>query len=81
MDAVTDAQGQGPAPVPGLTGTGALAHHDLLPPTGQVAGREQKEQDPSGLGHAPLAPLGPLASGTEAPVEESRRLGSYHRMN
>lgn len=27
MDAVTDAPGQGPAPVPGLTATGAPGHH------------------------------------------------------
>lgn len=77
MDAVMDAHGQGPALVQGLLGIGALAHHGLLPPTDQEAGREQKEQDPTGPGHG-LAPLVP--TGAAALVDESHLLGSYHRM-
>lgn len=78
MDAVTDGQGQGPALVQGLMDIGALAHRGLLPPTGQEAGREQKQQDPIGLGHG-LARL--VATGAAALVDESHLLGSYHRMS
>lgn len=80
MDAVMDAHGQGPALVQDLTGIGALAHHGLRPPTGQEAGREEKQQDPTGLGHG-LAPLALVASGAAAPVDENRLLGSSHRTN
>lgn len=78
MDAVMDDHGPGPALVQGLTGIGALAHHGLLRPTGEEAGREQKEQDPTGLGHG-LAPL--VVTGAAALVDESHLLGSYHLMN
>lgn len=78
MDAVMDAHGQGPALVQGLMGIGALDHHGLLPPTGEQVGREQKEQDPTGLGHG-LAPL--VATGAAAQMDESHLLGSWHHMN
>lgn len=80
MDVVMDAHGQGPALAQGLTGIGGLARHVLLPPTAQEAGREQKEQDPTGLDHG-LVPLALVASGAAALVDESRLLGSYHHMN
>lgn len=54
MGAATD--DHGPVPGQGLMGTVVLAHRGLLIPTGQEAGREQKEQDPTGHGLAPLAP-------------------------
>lgn len=74
MDAAMDAHEQGLAPVQGLTGTGAPAHHALLLPIGEEAGREQKEEeDPTGQGHD-LAPL--VASGAAALVDESHQLGS-----
>lgn len=78
MDAATDAHGQGPALDPGLTGTGAPAHHALLYHTGEEPGREQKEQDPTGPGLG-LAPL--VATGAAALVDESHHLGSWRRMN
>lgn len=73
MDGVMAAHDQGPALVQGLMATGGLAHHGLLPPSGQEAGRELKQQDPTGLGHG-LAPL--VATGAVAPVDESLYLGS-----
>lgn len=75
-DAVTDAQGRGPALVQGLMGIGVLAHRGLLRPTGREAGREQREPDHTGLGPAPL-----VVSGAAAPVDESRLLGSCRRTN
>lgn len=71
MDAVMDAHERGPARVPGLTVIGALAHHALLRPSGEEAGRERKQQDPTGLGHG-LAPQ--AATGAAAPVDESHLL-------
>lgn len=73
MDAATDAHGQGPALDQGLMGTGAPAHHALLPHTGEEPGREQKQQDPTGRGLG-LAPL--VATGAAALVDESHHLGS-----
>lgn len=75
-DAVMDAHGQGPDLVRGLMGTVALAHHDLLPPTGEEAGRGQKGL--TGLGHD-LAPLG--HTGAAALADESYLHASYHHMN
>lgn len=73
MDAVMDARGQGPAPVRGLMDIGALARHGLLLLTAEEPGREQKEQDPTGLGHGP-APL--VATGAAVLEDESHLLGS-----
>lgn len=73
-DAVMD--GHGPDLVRGLMGTVALAHHDLLPPTGEEAGRGPKGL--TGLGHD-LAPLG--HTGAAALVDESYLHASYHHMN
>ncbi len=78
MDAVMDDHVRGPALVQGLTGIGALAHHVLLCPTGEEAGRELKEQVPTGLGHG-LAPL--VVTGAAALVYVSHLLGSYHHTN
>lgn len=76
MDAVMDAHGPGPGLVQGLMGIGALAHHGLLPPTGEAVGREEKEQeqeqDLTGLGHG-LVPL--AASGVTVLVDENHFLG------
>lgn len=75
-DAVMDAHGQGPDLVRGLMGTVALAHHDLLPPTGEEAGRGQKGL--TGQGHD-LAPL--EHTGAAALADESYLHASYHHMN
>lgn len=85
MAAVMDDRGQGPVPVQGLMGIVGLAHRGLLPPTGQEAGREQKDQHLIGHGlPLPLAlalALALVASGPAALVDESRLLGISHRMN
>lgn len=51
MAVVTAALGPGPDPVPGRMDTGAPLLHGLLSPTGEVVGREVKEQDLTGQGH------------------------------
>lgn len=58
---VTDALGPGPDPGRGLMDTGVLLHHGPLSPTGQVVGREEKEQDLTGQGHD-LGHLGPTGA-------------------
>lgn len=78
MDAVMGAHGQGPALVQGLMGIGVLDLHGLPPHIGEVGGKEQKGQDPTGPGHG-LAPL--VAIGAAVLVDENHLLGRYHLMN
>lgn len=69
--AVTDAHDRDPALVQGLTGIGAPAHRGLLPRSGEEAGRDPKQQDPTGQGHG-LAHR--AASGAAAPADGSHLL-------
>lgn len=78
MDAVMDAHGPDPDLVRGLMGIGALAHHGLLPRTGEEAGREEKVEGPTGLGHG-LDLL--VASGVTVLVEENHFPGNWGHMN
>lgn len=50
MGVATGALGLGRDPVQGLMDTGAPLHHGPLSPTGEVVGREQKEQGLTGQG-------------------------------
>lgn len=78
MDAVMGDREQGLALVQDLMVTGALDHRALLPLTVEQAGKDQKERDPTGLGHG-LAPL--VATGAAALVEKNRLPGTCHHMN
>lgn len=73
MDVVMGAHEQGPALVQGLMGIGGLVHHGLLCPTEVEPGRERKNLDPTGLGHA-LALL--VVTGAAPLVDESHFLES-----
>lgn len=78
MDAVMGAHGQGPALAQGPMGIAVLDLHVLPPHTGEVVGKGQKEQDPTGPGHGPALLV---AIGAEVLVDENHHLESSQLMN
>lgn len=77
MDGVMDAHGQGRAPVQGLMDIGGLVLHDPLQPIEVEAGRDQKGQDLTGLGHGLVRLVAIVAA---VLVDESYHLGTWCHM-
>lgn len=75
-DAAMDVHVRGPARARGHMGTVAPARLGLRPPIGAEAGREPKEQYPTGRGHGPAHPA---ATGAAALARGSHLRGSSRR--